>query len=111
MKAKTMKNVDGHYVECCKEEATHLKIYPPGPIGVRILPIITHGVREGTSNWTWNGDLERPTLRPSVLSKVTYSIPEKNPLICHSFINEGKVQFLSDCTHKYAGQTLDLLEV
>lgn len=30
---------------------------------------------------------------------------------CHTFITDGKVQFLSDCTHALAGQTLDLPEL
>jgi hypothetical protein len=31
--------------------------------------------------------------------------------VCHTWINDGKVQFLGDCTHEFAGQTLDLLDV
>lgn len=28
--------------------------------------------------------------------------------ICHSFVTAGRIQFLSDCTHALAGQTVDL---
>ena len=28
--------------------------------------------------------------------------------ICHSFVTDGRIQFLGDCTHKLAGQTVDL---
>jgi len=31
--------------------------------------------------------------------------------ICHSFITDGKIQFLSDCTHHLAGQTVDLNDI
>jgi len=31
--------------------------------------------------------------------------------ICHSFIRDGKIQFLGDCTHALAGQTVDLPEL
>lgn len=27
---------------------------------------------------------------------------------CHSFVRDGKIEFLSDSTHKLAGQTVDL---
>ena len=27
---------------------------------------------------------------------------------CHSFITDGRIQYLGDCTHPLAGQTLDL---
>jgi hypothetical protein len=29
-------------------------------------------------------------------------------LVCHSFVTDGKIQFLSDCTHALAGQTVAL---
>lgn len=28
--------------------------------------------------------------------------------ICHSFVTDGKIRFLNDCTHDLAGQTVDL---
>lgn len=30
---------------------------------------------------------------------------------CHTWVNDGKAQFLPDSTHEHAGKTLDLLEV
>ena len=57
--------------------------------------------------WTFNGDMDKPTFSPSLL--VTWGPPE-NPRknICHSFVTDGKIQFLTDCTHSLAGQTVDL---
>ncbi|WP_367187579.1 DUF6527 family protein [Henriciella sp.] len=57
--------------------------------------------------WTFNGDHERPTLSPSV--NVTWrkrdgSIHKR----CHSFVREGSIQFLGDCTHDLAGQMVRL---
>jgi len=95
---------------------------------------IQHGVGQGP-RWGWNGDAERPTFTPSVL--VTWSEPanlhdhdamqrdlaeakrrreagEQNvkvPVvdrICHTFVTDGRIQFLGDCTHALAGQTVDL---
>jgi len=57
----------------------------------------------GRAPWQWNGSLDTPTLTPSVLA-----IHEKR---CHSFITDGQIRFLSDCTHNLAGQTVDLPHV
>lgn len=62
-----------------------------------------HQIRVGT--WTWNGDLERPTFSPSVL--VVGGIHQMR---CHSFVTDGRIQFLGDCTHALAGRTVDLPE-
>lgn len=62
-----------------------------------------HGPRvEGTDPWTWNNDREKPTLTPSVL------VTDHAGNICHSFVNDGRIQFLGDCTHALAGQTVDI---
>jgi hypothetical protein len=52
--------------------------------------------------WSWNSDPVKPTFNPSV--KVLS--PQ-----CHYFVREGKIQYLSDCSHKYAGQTIDMPEI
>lgn len=28
--------------------------------------------------------------------------------VCHSFVTDGCIQYLGDCTHRLAGQTVDL---
>jgi len=53
----------------------------------------------------FNGDYENPTFSPSLLSD---NFPGKR---CHSFITNGKIQFLSDCEHPLKGQTVDLPEI
>lgn len=71
-----------------------LVIYCPGCEDTHQMPVEAgHSCR-----WQWNGSLDRPTLQPSV-----HVIGR-----CHSWINDGKIQFLSDCTHKLAGQTVPL---
>jgi hypothetical protein len=60
--------------------------------------------------WGFNGDVDRPTFSPSLLVRWEYR--NGNPTqICHSFIRNGQIQFLGDCTHSLAGQTVDLHEV
>jgi hypothetical protein len=65
--------------------------------------------------WTFNGNFDRPTLTPSILSRG--AIPPgddegwDDKAICHSFVTDGRIQFLGDCTHALAGQTVDLPEI
>jgi hypothetical protein len=62
--------------------------------------------------WTWNGSVEAPTLSPSIRVSWTWINDDgkKVDKCCHSFIKEGNIQFLNDCTHDLAGQTVDLPE-
>ena len=113
MKAQPMK-FDGvrTYNRCEANEATHVNIIMPGPSGFICLPVQIKGTREGTGNWTWNGDTENPTLKPSILTKGYDDRQEPSKMfVCHSWVSDGKAQFLGDSTHEFAGQTIDLLEV
>ena len=60
--------------------------------------------REG--GWQFNMDFEKPTVTPSIL--VCGSMPERR---CHSFITDGKIQFLDDCFHSLKGQTIDMIDM
>lgn len=99
MKAKPIKLINGKVVQCKPDEATHIILHMPGPLPTRIIPI-------ANGDWTWNNDIDKPTIQPSILSECP-NICDR----CHALINDGKVQFLSDCSHELAGQTLDLLEI
>ena len=55
--------------------------------------------------WTFNNDLVKPTLQPSVLCSYQHGDVHK---VCHSFVTDGKIKYLADCTHSLAGQTVDL---
>ena len=55
--------------------------------------------------WIFNGDVERPTFSPSVLVRYPDDGQEKR---CHSFVTDGKIRFLDDCSHGLAGQTVEL---
>lgn len=69
MKAEPLRLVDGGYEPCEPKEATHIRLHLPGPLPNRILPVMIGGTRAGTPNWTWNGSVEAPTVRPSVLTR------------------------------------------
>ena len=57
----------------------------------------------GGAGWEFNGSLEKPTFRPSLL--VFGHDPERR---CHSFVTDGKIQFLGDSFHELKEQTVDL---
>lgn len=106
--ARVTKNGDCITFKCPGCDDTHTVPVPPHPRA-----------------WGFNGSLERPTLTPSLLVRAGHYAPSHKPgdkcwcgtqysftcYLCHSFITDGKIQFLGDCTHKLAGQTVDLPEI
>lgn len=79
--------------------------------------------------WTWDGNAERPTFSPSVMVTSGHYTPghkqgdpcwctynrdhPDDPTVfecsrCHSFVKAGMIEFLADCTHALAGQTVPL---
>lgn len=91
----------------------------------------SHGVSTDPNNpnsltgakWQWNGSLESPTFSPSILVRGTVpttddehrrimagEVIEPKLLVCHSYVRNGRIEYLSDCTHEFAGQTIDLLD-
>ncbi|HSY50385.1 MAG TPA: DUF6527 family protein [Thermoanaerobaculia bacterium] len=76
---------------------------------------------EDLAGWYFNGNFNVPEFSPSVLVTGTEMITDEErdivmsggtitprPLRCHSFVTNGRIQFLGDCTHALAGQTVDL---
>lgn len=71
--------------------------------------------------WTFNGNEEKPTFRNSMLVTGKRSLTDDEidrimkgekleipDLRCHSFVTDGRIEFLPDCTHELKGQTVDL---
>lgn len=71
-----------------------------------------HGVPvRGEGAWGWNGSRDKPTLTPSVHVLPHDSTPPFTPQPrCHTFIVDGNIQFLGDCEHPLAGQTVQIPE-
>lgn len=90
-----------------------------------------HGIkkRDALGGWTFNGNYDAPTFTPSVLTTsghytsgfvpgsdcwCTYNAKHtEDPAPfhcerCHLFVVDGKIQYLSDSTHKLAGKTVDM---
>ncbi|MGL4619161.1 MAG: DUF6527 family protein [Chroococcidiopsis sp.] len=112
MKARTLKLIDGRLLPCEPSEVTHLELHFPldfAPLKARIIPVQTTGKREGTPNWTWNGSLDAPTLRPSILTSWEGGDPAQK-VVCHSYVEDGVVSFLHDSTHDLSGKSRPLLD-
>lgn len=81
------------------------------------------------SGWEFNGNYERPTFRPSILVTgghyLSNYVPGKpcwctyndehpdDPYKfhcerCHSYVTDGRIEFLKDSSHDLAGQTVEL---
>ncbi len=96
---------------------------------------INIGMGDG-ARWQWNGDKVKPTFSPSVLVRSGHFAPSFDPATdhcwcvynaeqvakgeppvdfscsrCHTFIMEGMVEFLGDCSHALAGKTLPMPEL
>lgn len=60
--------------------------------------------------WEFNGDIDNPTFAPSLLvhwPKMDSS-GRAYEVRCHSFVRNGRIEFLTDCDHALAGQTVSL---
>lgn len=98
----------------------------PGCRCVHCIPVgRTHNAG---SNWGYNGDPAAPTFTPSILVRTGHHASHGDPgscyctwdkrdqeefadlrcTVCHSFVTEGRIQFLADSTHELAGQTVPM---
>ena len=92
----------GYKIKCLGCECEHVIYTLPGFYNVA---------------WKFNGDVNKPTFSPS-LKCTTGSLAQPGyidepgipPTCCHSFIRNGQIQYLNDCTHFLKGQTVNLPE-
>jgi len=53
--------------------------------------------------WQFDGNIEAPTFTPSV-------VVQSGRSRCHLFVRGGQIQYLGDCTHALANQTVPMVE-
>lgn len=73
---------------------------PNGYDGIHLLPVNCDLTEINKPAWNWNGDLEKPTLSPSILSQ--------GYCRCHSFLTDGVFNFLTDSDHPLSGQSVPM---
>lgn len=88
--------IEGYYFDC------------PGCKSGHFVHVKPHQAPNGAS-WNFNNDLEKPTFSPSILSQINYQ--HKPTSVCHLFVIDGMINFLNDCTHELAGQTVAMENV
>jgi hypothetical protein len=108
-------------------EAGGIRWWCPGCKHSHIVPVKQYPNRYSTASmppdgWDWNESLDAPTLAPSVLvfERRTFidgtlegdalTAPANITMTprCHTFVRDGRIEFLGDCTHELAGQTVDM---
>lgn len=89
-------NEPGRLLFRCPACAATSRFFPSG-----------HAVND---SWAFNGDMDRPTLSPSVKCKTVH--PETGAAyICHFFVRDGQIEYCGDCTHAMAGKTVPMLDM
>jgi len=81
-------------------DATRLYFYCPGCECDHM--IVIAGDRTKTPVWDFNGDMNLPTVSPSIL------VSDEKGTMCHFYINHGQIQYLSDCRHRLAGSNVEM---
>lgn len=130
-KAKIITDMDGRFcavsIECPGCGNDHALPTEWTPSGMERSPHI------GACTWGFDGNLDAPTFTPSIRATTGHycnpgqsvgncacdfqeRFPDEEPWhhpcgICHSFVRAGRIEFLSDCTHALAGQTVELPEI
>lgn len=74
---------------------------PSGATGLHILPVNTE---ETSPSWDFDGNLDAPTITPSILTRTG----RDNAFVCHSFLKNGIFEFLNDCTHELVGKKVPI---
>ena len=98
--ARQTKNADGRV-------GTRHCYWCPGCDALHCIAIRPH-TQDNGAGWTFEGSLECPTYAPSQLTTWRSSKEERR---CHTFIRQGMIQFLDDCTHELKGQTVPMVPV
>lgn len=72
--------------------------------------IVAEDLNEEYPVWGFNWNTDCPTFTPSVRVQYTYG-EERRAVCCHMFVTDGYIQYLSDCTHFLAGQTVPMHDI
>lgn len=62
--------------------------------------------------WSWDGNADVPTFTPSI-NAFSSGIPTEGipGWRCHHYVKDGKIEYLNDCTHEFAGVTLPMIDL
>ena len=65
------------------------------------------------SQWTFNGNLERPTFSPSLRHFYTKegNGSKREITTCHLFVTDGQIQYCGDNPHDFNGKTVPMEDI
>lgn len=66
-----------------------------------------HSINHTPGGWGFNGDVDKPTFEGSI----GFHGEDSGGVYCHSLVANGRITFLSDSGHAFAGQTIELPEL
>lgn len=90
-----------------KLEAGRIAFWCPGCNAAHQINVFDDPLRQGPL-WEYNGNVDAPTFRPSIFVNPPGRLKNPGADMCHSFVTDGRIQFLGDSTHWLAGQTVAL---
>ena len=110
-------NIHPAYLWWCPGCEAWGKLQPEGSYGHGVGTHIFH-----IPPWTFDNDnMEKPSFSASYLSYGIPANPDADPKHfpsgyagsprCHSFVKDGMIQFLADCDHPLAGQTVPMAPI
>lgn len=85
----------------------------------------TTGKNPSSAIWQFNGNMEKPTFKPSLkIVQETWEPPvtpenmeqyhqkpwpqTKKTHVCHSVVTDGVISYCADCTHELAGKNIPM---
>ena len=82
-----------------------MKIYSRKDVHLFYCPACKR-IHSFNDSWMYNKNAIKPTVTPSL--KVTGKDENNNwePFVCHSYISDGNILYLADCTHDYKNRSI-----
>lgn len=71
----------------------------PSHTGILMIPVNTDAK---SPSWHFDGNVNFPTLTPSIITT------DGDGHVCHAFLKEGVMEFLSDSTHSLANSSVPI---
>lgn len=62
-------------------------------------------------NWTFNGDLDRPTFSPSLRVYTTHPETRVETTLCHLHVTDGELRYCGDCVHDHNGKVVPMCDI
>lgn len=105
-----------------KDGVRYLRLWCPGCDEAHMVVVAREPGAPPGITWEWDGNLNAPTISPSLkvtgtqwkpeygFHKPNHHVAPGGQIVCHSFVRNGIWEYLSDCTHTLAGQHVPIPE-